>query len=102
MENRILLIDSDDALLEALPDTLALWLPGVMVDTCAAVGEAWGRIACTDYDVIICESQLPGNSGLALLAHARQVRPMTPVIVFTGHGEPTLARRAFEAGAYDF
>ena len=102
MGNRILLVDSDDALLEALPDTLALWLPGVMVDTYATVGEAWGRIACTDYDVIICESQLPGNSGLTLLAHARRVRPMTPVIVFTGHGEPTLARRAFEAGAYDF
>ena len=100
--HRLLLIDSDSALLQALPGTLGLYLPYVQVETCASADHAMERITFTDYDVIICEARAVGLDGLTLLENVRALRPLTPIIIFTGHGDPTLAKQAFEAGAYDF
>jgi two-component system C4-dicarboxylate transport response regulator DctD len=100
--NRILIVDDDPALLEALSGMLSLWLFDVTVDACTSTEPALARIAWVDYDVIICEGRLPGMDGATLISEIKKVRPMTPVIVLTGHGEPALARQAFEAGAYDF
>ncbi|HJU04068.1 MAG TPA: response regulator [Nitrospiraceae bacterium] len=100
--SRILILDDDAALLEALSGTLSLWFSDITVDTCASVELALTRIAWVDYDVIICEGRLPGMDGATLISQMKKVRPMTPIIVLTGHGAPCLARQAFEAGAYDF
>ena len=46
---------------------------------------------------------MPGMDGLALLArdHA-SVRPRTPTLLITGHGDHELAVQALRGGAYDF
>jgi signal transduction histidine kinase len=40
--------------------------------------------------------------GLALLAKIRELRPDTPTLLITGHGEHDLAVQALRGGAYDF
>jgi PAS domain S-box-containing protein len=40
--------------------------------------------------------------GLALLNEIRSVRPKTPTLLITGHGEHDLAVQALRGGAYDF
>ena len=99
---RILLVDHDPALLEALPGALRLWLSDVRVDTCTSAEPALVRISRIDYDVVICDAKLPGMDGTKLISEMKKLRPMTPVIMLTGHGDPALARLALEAGAYDF
>jgi DNA-binding NtrC family response regulator len=42
---------------------------------------------------------MPEMDGLALLTHARQVAPQTPVIIVTAYGSLETARQAREAGA---
>jgi PAS domain S-box-containing protein len=98
---RVLLVDDDAALLEALPETLRLRLDGVDVETCDSATEALERIEETDYDVIVSDIKMPGMDGLALLAEIRQRRPATPTLLITGHGERDLAVAALRGGAHD-
>lgn len=98
----ILIVDDDPALLRALPEALSLRLPGTEVDVADSAAEARLRIAATDYDAIVCDIKMPGTDGLALLAELRALRPDTPTLLITGHGEHDLALQALRGGAYDF
>jgi signal transduction histidine kinase len=99
---RILLVDDDPALLRALPHTLSLRIIGVQVDTSDSAQGALELIQEHDYDVIISDIKMPGMDGLALLAKIQELRPDTPTLLITGHGEQQLAIQALRGGAYDY
>jgi DNA-binding NtrC family response regulator len=99
---RVLVVDDDPALLQALPEALQLRMAGVTVDTADSALAALDRIAARDYDAIITDIKMPGTDGLGLLAEIRTRRPDTPTIMITGHGEHALAILALRGGAYDF
>src|SRR5438132_837613 len=99
---RVLLVDDDRALLQALPEALRLRMSGVVVDTADSAAAALDRIAARDYDAIVTDIKMPGMDGLALLAEIRERRPDTPVLIITGHNDPALAIQALRNGAYDF
>jgi len=61
--------------------------------------EALRRLRAAEWDVVVLDLSLPGRSGLDLLADVRRLRPKTPVLVLTMHGEDDLAIRAFRGGA---
>jgi CheY-like chemotaxis protein len=98
---RILLVDSDHALLEALREVLPLRIPGAMVDTSASLSAALERIAETDYEVVALDSTMPGMSGLGLLAQVRALRPDTAIVLITGQTDSDLAAQALRGGAFD-
>ncbi|HEV8673349.1 MAG TPA: response regulator [Methylomirabilota bacterium] len=99
---RVLIVDDDPALLEALPQTLTLRGEPVAVETCDGALAALARIAATDYDAIVTDVKMPGMDGLTLLAEIRRRRPDTPTLLITGHADHELAIRALRAGAYDY
>jgi two-component system sensor histidine kinase/response regulator len=101
-ESYILIIDDDTALLQALPQALYLRMGGVKVDTCDSAHAALERIQERDYDAIISDIKMPGMDGLALLTKIKELRPDTPTLLITGHGEENLAIQALRGGAYDF
>jgi signal transduction histidine kinase len=98
----ILIVDDDTALLQALPQTLAIRIIGVQVDTCDSAQRALELIQEHDYDVIVSDIKMPGMDGLALLAKIQELRPETPTLLITGHGEHQLAIQALRGGAYDY
>jgi len=100
-EARVLIVDDDPDLLQALPETLRLRMSGVMVDTADSAAAALDWIAARDYDAIVADIKMPGMDGLALLAEIRERRPDTPTLLITGHGEDDLGVRALRGGAYD-
>ena len=102
MNPRILLVDDDAALLDALPEALMLRMNGIQIDTSDSALEALERIRDTDYDAIVSDIKMPGMDGLALLHEIRELRPTTPTLMITGHGERDLAVQALRGGAYDF
>jgi PAS domain S-box-containing protein len=99
---RILLVDDDTALLDALPEALRLRMNGIQIDTSETAVDALERIKQTDYDAIVSDVKMPGMDGLALLHEIRELRPSTPTLMITGHGERDLAVQALRGGAYDF
>ena len=98
----ILIVDDDTALLQALPQALSLRIEGIQVDTCDSALEALLHIQEHDYDAIVSDIKMPGMDGLALLAKIRELRPETPTLLITGHGEHELTVAALRGGAYDF
>src|SRR5467141_2410428 len=99
---RVLIVDDDPALLQALPQALRLRMAGVTVDTADSAAAALDRIAARDYDAIVTDIKMPGMDGFALLAEIRACQPDAPILMITGHGEYDLAVLALRGGAYDF
>ena len=101
-KSHILIVDDDPVLLQALPHTLALRISGVQVDTSTSAQGALELIQQQDYDVIVSDIKMPEMDGLALLAQIQELRPETPTLLITGHGEHELAIQALRGGAYDY
>ena len=72
---RVLIVDDDLALLQALSEALRLRVDEVTVDTADSGAAALDRIAARDYDAIVTDIKMPGMDGLALLAEIRARRP---------------------------
>lgn len=99
---RILLVDDDLALLQALPHMVSLRLHGVVVDTSDTAPGALEQIQAQDYDAIVSDIKMPGMDGLELLAKIQELRPEVPTLLITGHADQMLIIQALRAGAYDF
>src|SRR6266568_362847 len=96
------MVDDDTALVEELPQALYLRLEEVKVDTCDSAQAAIEQIGEYEYAAIVSDIKMPGMDGLALLAKIQELRPDTPTLLITGHGEHDLAVQALRGGAYDF
>src|SRR3989442_5531067 len=101
-QRRVLIVDDDVALLQALPEAVRLRIDGVMVDTADSGSVALNRMAAYDYDAIVTDIKMPGMDGLELLAEIRTRRPDTPTLMITAHGENDLVVGALRGGACDF
>jgi PAS domain S-box-containing protein len=99
---RIIIVDDDAALLEALPEALRLRMHNIDADTIDSATAALKLIAENDYDAIVTDIKMPGMDGLVLLEEISKMRPDTPTLLITGHGEHELTVQALRGGAYDF
>lgn len=99
---RILLVDDDPALLQALPLTLNLRMSNVQVHTATSATQALDLLQQHEYNIIVSDIKMPGLDGLDLLALASRQYPEVPVLLITGHGEHDLAIQALRGGAYDY
>ena len=99
---RILIVDDDPALLDALAGALRLRMPEVAIDNCDSASAALQRISEIDYDAVVTDIKMPGMDGLALLQEIQAVEPELPTLLITGHGQHDLAVQALRGGAFDF
>jgi two-component system, OmpR family, KDP operon response regulator KdpE len=98
---KLLVIDDDSHLCEALAAAVRLHWQNAVV-TAAADGEAGvKRFSCDQPDVVLLDVMLPGMSGFEVL---RQIRRMSdvPVIMLTGRAEDIDQVRGLELGADDY
>jgi two-component system, sensor histidine kinase and response regulator len=102
VSSQVLIVDDDPALLEALSEALRLRMEDATVDTCDSARAALDRIRADDYDAIVADIKMPAMDGMQLLAEIRKVRPDTPTLLITGHGEHDLAVQALRSGANDY
>ena len=98
----ILIVDDDQALLEARPETLRLRMDDVEIDASDSAQEALRQIAEAEHDAFVVDIKMPGMDGLELLAEIKKIRPDTPTILITGHGDHDLAVEALRLGAHDY
>jgi two-component system response regulator HydG len=97
---RILVVDDDEAVREALARTLEkLGYEPVL----AADGQqGLDRIREGDVHIVLADLKMPGLSGQELLRAAKALSPDVEVIMITGHGTVEDAVAAMKEGAYDF
>jgi DNA-binding NtrC family response regulator len=99
---RVLVIDDDPLLLQALPEALRLRMSGVTVDTANTAAAALDQIAAHTYDAIVTDIKMPGPNGITLLAEIRARWPDTPTLMIAGHRDHALVVDALRGGAFDF
>jgi len=69
------------------------------VDLCNSASEAIEMLRSGEFDVIVCDYQMPVMDGIEILTLLRTSGNTIPFILFTGKGNEEIAVRAFSAGA---
>ena len=64
--------------------------------------EARCRLEEEEFDVILCDINMPGESGLDLVRDLRGKNTDLAAVMVTGSDEPGIAKTAFDVGAYDY
>jgi len=100
MTLRVLVVDDDAPVREALMQTLEL---ADLVPVGAGSFVAAKDLIASDFDgVVVSDIRMPGRDGFHLLDYAHQADPELPVILLTGEGDIPMAVRGMTAGAFDF
>ncbi len=97
---KVLIIEDDQAFLDLLQETLTRRGYRIYCVTCAA--DADRRMLRVDYDLVLTDINIPGESGTDFCARLKQTLPDLPVLVMTAFGSLETAIAALRAGAYDF
>jgi len=100
MARTILIAEDEEVLRQSLADLLAQ--EGYEVLQAANGREAHEVILARGVDVILSDVRMPEMDGLALLEHAAQALPETPVIMLTAFGTVDSAVSAMRSGAWDY
>ncbi len=76
---------------------------GHAVETAEDGEEAWAKLESEDFDVLLCDINMPRLDGMDLLRRMRERSPNPPeVIMLTGQGTVETAIEAMKLGAYDY
>ncbi len=104
MENapkfRILVVDDDSAIRQLLATKLKL--SGFSTTSCGSGEEALKILSKEPFDAIISDLNMPGISGLELLAEAHRKYPRTAFLMATGVGDVSVGVSAMKLGAVDY
>jgi DNA-binding NtrC family response regulator len=97
---RILIIDDEAAIRESL-ETL-LTLEGFNISTAIDGPSGMELLARNEYDLLLLDLALPGESGIDLLPRIVEMQPNLPVIMITAFGTVGNVVDAIRAGAENF
>src|ERR1700730_17354597 len=57
------------------------------------------KTSAKNWDVVICDLDLPGRSGLDAMLQIKEIAPKLPVLIMSIYPEEQYARRLLKAGA---
>ncbi|WP_421656499.1 response regulator [Leptothermofonsia sp. ETS-13] len=97
---RILLIEDDEILIDALRQTLTS--QHYVVDTVEDGRSGWEYAQSTEYDLILMDVGLPGLDGISLCQRLRSEGCSTPILLITARDATTDRIRGLDAGADDY
>ena len=98
---KVLVVDDDKAVLDAVAASLALEWPECEVVSASSVAEALRSFSSLDPDLVILDLGLSGESGYEVLHRIRRLSDV-PVVIITGRGVEMDEVRGLQLGADDF
>jgi DNA-binding response OmpR family regulator len=98
---RILAVDDDEMLLDAIAESLRDAWPGCEVACVVSAAEALSQLATFEPDLVLLDVGLPDESGHAILKRVRQFSDV-PVIMISGRGLDLDEIQGLQLGADDF
>jgi two-component system response regulator FlrC len=97
---KVLLVEDDRALREALGETLEL--AGHDYHAVGSAEEALSAAADESFSLVLSDVNMPGMDGHQLLSALRSRHPQLPVLLMTAHGAVDRAVDAMRQGAADY
>ena len=100
MTTRILIVEDDAGLREALSDTLTL--AKYHSESAESAEQAVVMLSNQSFDLVISDIQMDGMNGLSLLKNIKSKFPQLPVILMTAYAKIDDAVQAMRDGATDY
>lgn len=96
---RILIVDDHEVVRDGVKAILGEHTDAIAFGEASTAAEALNLVRDRDWDVVILDISLGGESGLDVLRELKRIHPHLPVLILSMHSEAQYARRAFKAGA---
>ncbi len=100
MKPRLLLVDDEEMFLEFLSRRLISYQYDVTI--CLSGENALEMTIEHDFDVVILDVLMPGMDGIETLGEIKKIRPLTEVIMLTGHASRESGIEGMKLGAYGY
>ena len=97
---RVLIVDDEASVRKVMAAVLTQ--VGVSCETAASAEEALRVLETREMDAVISDLQMPGMSGMDLLAKVRQSYPQTVFLMVTGVDDTRVGIQAMRQGADDY
>jgi len=97
---RILVVDDDPKELKLLAGQLDR--AGYHCSAASDAADARRRVAGEQFDLLLTDVNLPGESGLKFVQHVLTEFPQTAAVIVTGVDDPAVANTAIEVGTYGY
>ncbi|HFQ81894.1 MAG TPA: sigma-54-dependent Fis family transcriptional regulator [Desulfobacterales bacterium] len=97
---KILVVDDERNIRKVLSNYLRK--EGFTVETARNYEEAVDKAAAVNFDLVLTDMRLPGQSGLDLLKWLKRKRPSLPVLVITAYGSIDNAVEVMKNGASNY
>ena len=98
--NKALLVDDDEDLLFLIGEYLEAY--GIEFDLAESAAQARKRLKYCEYDIVISDLNMPGESGFDLFRSVSSRYPELPFVLMSGNRDPRLRREAVSMGICTF
>lgn len=99
---KILIIEDEASIRRVLSKILAEENDQYIVSEAADGEEGLEKIKNDDFDLVICDIKMPKKDGEEVLQEAKKIKPETPFIMISGHGDLETAVNTMRLGAFDY
>ncbi len=100
MKIRVFVVDDEEQFVQQLSERLRL--RDYDVTTAYNGEEALETISHYNFDVVILDVAMPGIDGIETLREMKKLKPLTEVIMLTGHATVESAIEGMKLGAFDY
>jgi len=96
---KILIADDHAVVRKGLKQILLEEYPSAKIGEVADAESLLAEVTKETWDIVICDMNMPGRSGLDALTQIKQVTPQLPVLIMSMYPEDQYALRVLKAGA---
>ena len=100
MKIRVLLVDDEEKFVQLMTERLTI--RGYDVTSTFSGEEALKEVKAYNFDVVILDVLMPGIDGIKTVREIKNIKPLTEVILLTGHAAVDTAIEGMKLGAFDY
>ncbi len=100
--SKILIIEDEAAIRRVLVKILSEENDAYKVDEAEDGLAGIDKIKKEDYDLVLCDIKMPKMDGVEVLEAAKKIKPETPIVMISGHGDLDTAVNTMRLGAFDY
>lgn len=96
---RILIADDHAIVRRGLIQILIEKYPAAVIEEAVDAESIFAKVLSDNWDIVICDINMPGKSGLDVLHQIKQTNPQLPILIMSMYSEEQYALRVLRAGA---
>lgn len=100
--SKILIIEDEAAIRRVLKKIISEENDSYEVDEAEDGLVGIEKIGKVDYDLVLCDIKMPRMDGLEVLDKLKSLKPETPIVMISGHGDLDTAVETMRLGAFDY